>query len=391
MSGNTLVVPWRTLLVLCALSRALHGEESPRLALDIVAIERGNREASFGDDPQKFAATAVYKAAQKSGIDLQRPEHPLLVFRYDAGRLFYLFYNDVTNVPDGRYLIQRVKRTTVNYSPDGRSTTEVAYLVEAFKSAAGRSKRPDQHFGSYSLQGHERREIIKEFEVGLGEIPAVAEGEGWPFESGKLYRSIQPYGGEAGHYDRVTYQDSLRWTLRVSFDRHGNYELRCPELGIKLVRSLPIASPGDEEVTPGGAGATAQVEFDPSTMDIVLQPGRGALGIVVGETRLEDARRLLGEPQEVQRLSAAANHHFSQQITLNIPDGEAVHTLVTRPGFGGRTEKGIRHGDTRDKVREVYGAAIRGGGPTATYDGVIFWFDEEDRVNRIVILPFRRS
>jgi hypothetical protein len=216
-------------------------------------------------------------------------------------------------------------------------------------------------------------------------IPAVAQGGGWPFEPGKLYRSIQPYGGETGQYDRVTFQDSVRWTLRVSFDRHGNYELRCPELGIELVRTLPRAPGNNTDLPP------ARVEIDPATVEILLQEGRGALGVIVGETRLEDARRLLGEPQEVQRLSAAANHHFSQQITLNIPDGEAVNTLVTRPGFGGRTEKGIRHGDTRDKVREVYGAAIRGGGPTATYDGVIFWFDEEDRVNRIVILPSRRS
>lgn len=126
-------------------------------------------------------------------------------------------------------------------------------------------------------------------------------------------------------------------------------------------------------------------------MDIVLQEGRGALGIVVGETRLEDARRLLGEPQEVQRLKAAGNYHFARQITLHIPYGEPVKTLLTRPGFGGRTEKGIRHGDPRERVREAYGGAIRAGGETATFDGVIFWFDAEDRVNRIVILPSGRS
>ena len=361
--------------------------ENDALQLQIVPIKRGNRESSFGNDPERFASTAVFQAAQKSAIDLQRPEHPLLVFKYDAGRLFYLFYNDVVHVPEGRYLIQRVKRTTINHSSDGVSTSESAYLVEALKSAGGRSKRPDQHFGSYSLQGHERREIIKEFEVGLGEVAGVAEGAEWPFEPGKLFRRIQPYGAEAGHYDGVTFEQSVRWTLRVSFDRWGNCVVRCPELGIELVRTLP-AAPADDAAANApdvARGSDGNVENDPATVDVVLQEGVGALGVVVGETRLAEAQRQLGEPVDIERLKAAANYHFAQRITLNIPVDEPVNTLFTRPGFGGRTEKGIRHGDTLDRVQEVYGSPDRTTSATATFDGVIFWFDDENRVSKIVI------
>jgi hypothetical protein len=377
------------LLFVLFVPRESRGEEpeTQGLRLQIVPIERGNRESSFGNVPERFATTAVYKAAEKSGIDLRQPEHPLLVYRYDAGRLFYLFYNDVVNVPDGRYLIQRVKRTTINHSSDGESTSQVAYLVEALKSAGGRSKRPDQHFGSFSLQGYERREIIKEFDVGLGEIAGIAEGEEWPFEPGKLFHRIQNYGENADTFDRVKFQESVHWTIRVSFDRNGNYELSCPELGVELVRTLPPA-PGDDtgQDAPAVArGPDGKVEADPATVDVVLQEGVGALGVVVGETRLAEAQRQLGEPVDMERLKAAANYHFAQRITLNIPAEEPVNTLFTRPGFGGRTGKGVHHGDTRDKVRDVYGSPDRSTSATATFDGVIFWFDEGDRVSKIVI------
>jgi hypothetical protein len=173
----------------------------------------------------------------------------------------------------------------------------------------------------------------------------------------------------------------------VSFDRHGNYELRCPELGIELVRTLP---PGPSARTGAAVpGAAKQpegpTEIDPATTDIVLQEGEGTLGVVVGESRFDHAEQRLGEPLDVDRLHSASNHHFPQQITLNIPEGGPVQTIITRPRFGGRTARGIRHGDTRDKVHEVYGRSDRSGSGTATFDGVIFWFDERDRVNRIVI------
>ncbi len=360
--------------------------EGDALRLQIVPIDRGNRESSFGNVPDRFATTAVYKAAENSGIDLQQPEHPLLVFKYDGGRLFYLFYNDIVNVPDGRYLIQRVKRTTINRSSDGESTSQVAYLVEALKSAGGRSKRPDQHFGSFSLQGHERREIIKEFDVGLGEIAGIAEGEEWPFEPGKLFQRIQNYGEMADTFDRVKFQESVHWTVRVSFDRNGNYELRCPELGIELVRTWPAPVVNAAGNAPDMArGADTDVAIDPATTDVVLQEGVGALGVVVGETGLAEAQRQLGEPVDIERLKVAANYHFAQRISLNVPVDEPVNTLFTRPGFGGRTEKGVRHGDTRGRVQEVYGNPDRSTSGTATFDGVIFWFDAEDRVNKIVI------
>jgi len=168
-------------------------------------------------------------------------------------------------VPGERYLIQRAKRTTINHAFNGESTTQVAYLVEALKTIEGRSKRPDQHFGSFSLQGYERREIIKEFDVGIGEIPGIAEGDEWPFEPGKLFYRIQSYGENADRFGQVTFRDSVHWTIRVSFDRHGNYELRCPELGIKLVRTLPMVVPAEAE--PVAPDAAFQPDDKPDRRD----------------------------------------------------------------------------------------------------------------------------
>ena len=67
------------------------------LTLRLVPIRQGIRVSAFGDQPDRFRSTAVYQAANVSGVDLTNPSHPLVICSCDGRRMFYLFYNLVTD------------------------------------------------------------------------------------------------------------------------------------------------------------------------------------------------------------------------------------------------------------------------------------------------------
>lgn len=60
--------------------------------------------------------------------------------------------------------------------------------------------------------------------------------------------------------------------------------------------------------------------------------------------------------------------------------------------FGGRTAKGIGHGESRDRVEELYGTPSR---TTSTnllvYPGVLCFLDAQNRVNKMVLNESRAS
>jgi hypothetical protein len=218
--------------------------ESAVAALQVrpVMIERGNAESSFGNDPERFEQTEAFQAATALKVDLRNPAHPYFAFACRNNRLFYLFYNSVSNVPAGRYLIQRVKRTKINYRAGEPPVKSVDYQVEAMKTFNHQMKKPDQHYGLYSLHGFEKRVIRKEFEIGFGTVTGEKSSDTWPYDPGVLFQQIQPYSRRPGVYDRVVFEDSKIWTLTVTFDRFGNYEVLCDDLGINVARMLPLPS-----------------------------------------------------------------------------------------------------------------------------------------------------
>jgi hypothetical protein len=219
---------------------------SPRRAfqLRLVPIRQGNRESSFGDDPARFQATPLSRAAQLAEADIEPPSHPLFVHSVKKGRLFYLFYNDVDNAVGKQYLVQRIKKTIRNYSSAGDTSpqTRTTFLVEVSKVRRGGTIKPDQHFGVYHLGSFFRRHIVKQIEVGVGNIPGTVEGDTWPFERRRLFKKIQDYSPDPDVYDSVEYEASRTWTISVSFDRRGGYSIAVPELGIDAPATVPSSS-----------------------------------------------------------------------------------------------------------------------------------------------------
>jgi hypothetical protein len=356
--------------------------EPEPFALRLVPIVEGNRESSFGDDPSRWTQTPLARAAARCGIDVRSPGHPLVVQAYRNQRMFYMFYNTVQGAQgEQEYLIQRIRRTTKDYTgpDDHQPRTLVTHLVEAMKLRGG-TFRPDQHFGSFGLGTSYRREIVKECEIGFGTIEGIAEGPAWPFDAGRLFEVVQDQAVEPGLYDKVRFSASRTWKIVAWFDRGGNYGLQVPELGIDAPRKLPEA----QDAEPVDRLPDSLVQKEGREPPIVLEEGRGLLNLIIGESTTADIERTLGTPTQVDRASSAAhNYHFKQALTLNVYDQGALNTVTTRPGFTGKTSRGIGLGNSRQQVLERYGGDGRG--KLLSYPGVLFYFDARDRVERIVL------
>jgi hypothetical protein len=274
---------------------------------------------------------------------------------------------------DRPYVIQRIRRTERGWR---RGATEpevrVTYQVEVFKLRDGATKRPDQHHGSYSLQDQVRREIVKEYEIGFGEVPGLCEGTTWPFDPGRLFEYVYRYGDDPDVHDRVTFFASTRWTLTAALDAEGGWRVASPELGFDLPDRPP---PADAEV----AGADA---------DLVLEASRGVDDLEVGRATADAIRERFGEPLHVAApRGGKTNHHHADGLTFNIGADGRLNTIWTRSGFAGRTEEGIRHRDTRGRVIDRMGPPPGQDADAGSwrYDGVVFWFDDIHRVHKIVV------
>ncbi|MHC4224338.1 MAG: hypothetical protein ACYSX0_09110 [Planctomycetota bacterium] len=176
------------------------GEKATGPRLRLVEIRNG-----LG--PGKPEAQLV-RYARGVGLDVTEPEHPLVIHGFRDGRLFYVFYKTVENAfGDRPYLIQKIRRTerTWRSADDEKPSVKVTYQVEVFKTVAGRLKRADRHYGRYSLRELHRREVVKEYEIGFGEVPGACEGSRWPFDSGKLFVCIQPFGTAVGLFEKVRF------------------------------------------------------------------------------------------------------------------------------------------------------------------------------------------
>jgi hypothetical protein len=190
------------------------------------------------------------KQAAELGIDLEHPEHPLLVHSYRNGRLFYVFFKTVEQAEGAQaYLLQRIRKVERFYTSarDRNPKTQVTYLVEAFKLRDVGLKKADEHYASYGLSNWYKRDVVKEYEIGFGEIENIATGDAWPFESRILYKAVQPYGPDRTLYDRVQFTQSKKWTLDVTFDRLGQYSVRSEEFRFNAPSEMPAFAEGESQ------------------------------------------------------------------------------------------------------------------------------------------------
>lgn len=357
------------------------GETTDRPAPDVrlVHLLDGLRPMAPGDDPARVGETKTAKDAARYGLDLAKPANPLIAHAWSGGRLWYVFYKVTENAfGDRPYVIQRIRKTERTWAADDTKTPEekVTYQVEVFKTMAGTLKQPDQHHGDFGHQDAARREIVKEYEIGFGEVPGACEGRAWPFEAGTLFRMLQAYQTEAGLWDRVAFTAARKWSLTVTLGRDGRYSIVSPELGLDVPRTVPDAKLADPR----------PVE---ASKEIVLTPGTGPKGLTLGTSTPEDAAKTLGEPVETTAAGTKGNvnHSFRAAVTCNFDASGRLNTVITRAGFLGRTSNGVAHGMSRAKVMELLGApkGQRADAVQWTFPGMLVSFDGFDRVARIVV------
>jgi hypothetical protein len=357
---------------------ALAGAEEPVPAIRLVPLRDGLRGVAPGNDLARIGETETYKTALGDGVDLARPPHPIVAYRRGGERLYYIFYKTTENaLGDRPYLIQRIKKIERAWkTPDAPPEEKVTWQVEVFKTRGGELKSADQHYGSFGLNGNHRREIVKEYEIGFGEVPGMCEGRAWPFDAEKLYRMLQAYQEEEGIFGEVKFKSACKWTLTVAFDAAGGYSVRSPELGFDAPTDLPARS---QTLPPA----------DPASTGIVLVEGRGVEGVAIGESGRDALVRSLGAPLEDAPVGRGhTNLSFAGSVTVNLDPAGKVNTIFTRAGFAGRTVKGATHGMYRDEVAKLYGLPAKSESDAEEwrYDGVLFAFDGFDRLKRIVIL-----
>jgi len=349
----------------------------PALGLRLATLRDGMIEEAPKGDLQRFVETDAGKAAAKAGVDLFAKDRPLLVANYADGRLYHIFWKTLENAfGDRPFVVQRIKKTERTWTKGATAPeVKVTWQVEVFKTAGGALKRADQHFGSYGLRDAVRREIVKEYEIGFGAVPGVADGVEWPFDPDRLFELVQPYQENVGRYDEVVFTSSKKWSLTVSFAADGAWRVASPELGFDAPKKWP--DPRSAEPVP-----------DAKSKDVVLEPGKGLAGAIVGETAAGDLAKALGPAlEDVPTAGTSRLVSFGRSLTANTMDG-TLQTLRTRPGFAGKTADGIRHGMTRQEVAKIRGARAADARQWA-YDGLLVDFDAQDRVRRLVITAAR--
>lgn len=363
------------LLTAVAPSLPAQTEPSPRLRL--FPLADGLRRDAPGDDLRRIGETPLAKEAAKVGLDLAAPAHPLLVSACRDDRLFYVFYKVVEEAfGDRPWILQRIKKTERTWAePGAEPEVKETWQVEAFKTMAGTLKGADQHFGSFALRSAHRREVVKQYEIGFGEVPGRAEGVAWPFADDRLFEMLQPYGEDAALFEAVRFTASRTWTLTVAFDDTGKYTIRSDELGIDVPKQKLQAS-------------AARPTVDPASKAVVLAPGVGPKGIEVGVSTIAAVAAVLGAPlEDVPTTAGSRNLSYRGGLTCNFDGLGVLNTVMTRASFGGRTTQGVTHGMPRDQVRQKLGAPSDGGADSArwSWPGLGAEFDAEGRVVRLVV------
>ncbi|HEU4419417.1 MAG TPA: hypothetical protein VFT55_10790, partial [Planctomycetota bacterium] len=275
---------------------------------------------------------------------------------------------------DRPWVLQRIRKVERTWATAGAPPDEkVTWQVEAFKTQAGSLKSADQHFGSFALRDAHRREVVKEYEIGFGEIAGHAAGMTWPFAANTLFHMLQPYGDEPGLFEKVVFTNARRWTLTTSFGKDGTWSLVCPELGIDLPKKAPAAT---------------RPEPDAASKAIVLKIGEGVAAARLGASTSEEVGTVLGEVlEDVEMPGGGRNVSYRVGLTCNFDATGKLNTILTRSTFAGRTSNGVAHGASRADVKKKLGAPKAGADDAATwtYPGLLVTFDAFGNVTRLVL------
>lgn len=366
---------WSVLPVLLACAAAQ--EPQSRLpTIRLVPLADGLLDTAPQRDLSRHAESDLGKLSAQVGLDLLAPPHPLFAAKVADGRLFYVFFKTTENAFGERaWLLQRIRKIERTWGVDGGEPEEkTTFQIEAFKVMNGALKRPDQHHASFALRGAARREVVKEYEIGFGALPGKADGDAWPFASERLFEVIQPYQDAKGCFDDVVFTRATKWRLTAGWSADGTWHVTCPELGIDAPAALPDPTKADPAV-------------DAASRDVVLERGKGTVGARVGETKAVDLAAALGQAlEDVPTAKGSRGMSFPRSLSANIgPDG-VLHTLITRPGFAGRTDEGIRHRMTRAEVAKLLAPGDRAATAESwSFPGLIVDFDAGGRVRRLVV------
>jgi hypothetical protein len=344
--------------------------------LRLVPVLDGLRDDAPGGQFARLGETAFGKEAAKVGIDLAAPAHPLVVAAYQENRLFYLFYKATEEAFGERpWVLQRIRKVERTWrTADGKPDEKITWQVEAFKTQAGSLKSPDQHFGSFALRDAHRREIVKEYEIGFGEIPGQAAGATWPFAADKLFHMLQPYGEDRALYDKVVFSNAKRWTLTAKLGPDGSWRLQSPELAIDLPARAPTL-------------AEARPKPDPASKATVLKSGEGSGKVKVGVSTIAEVSAALGQPlEDVAMPTGNRNLSYRGGLTCNFAADGTLNTILTRVSFAGRTDRGIAHGTSRAEVQKLLGAPPGKQDAKAwSYPGLVVKFDAAGAVSQLVV------
>ncbi|MDJ0520786.1 MAG: hypothetical protein QNJ90_01790 [Planctomycetota bacterium] len=363
-----------TLLCLCWTSA--RGEPvTQQPVLRLLPLAEGVRDVlNRGGDAAALRKKDEYRRARAAGVDLANiTDDPVVAHGMRGGRLFYVFYKKLERAYGARqWIVQRIKRTERNWTAGASEPeTKVTYQVEAFKLFAGEQKRGDQHHGGYTLGERERREIVKEYEIGFADVPGTAEGDAWPWKASTLFEYLARYGPSRTLYDKVRFRNSLRWSLTVRLGRDDRYEVLSPELGIEVPKQA--TDPARTLPQPIAAGK-----------DLVLVRGSG----LAGAQDFDTCVRLAG-PIVQSRPAGKSNTNvmLAAGLMINRRSDGSVNTVQTRSGFAGATRAGIRVGSPRWAVLKAYGQPKDAKVSAAWwhYGDIGFWFDGLDRVGRIYV------
>ena len=351
----------------------LRSQTSAEYRVRLLPIAEGLRDGARNLPEQDPRKTEIYLTAAQYGVDLTKYRDKLVSHKCADGKLFSLYYTRLDNAfGDRPYVIQRLKMTKRSFDQKGKELPqETTYLVEAFKTKAGTIKGIDQHHGGYSLGNLGRREIVKELEIGYGEIPDICEGERWPFPAGHLYKKLLDYDEDPSMYEAVRFTNSVKYSLRVAFDDQDNYTIESPELEFKL----PEQSPRKDR---------ARVKKDPISRKLVLIAGKGGAGITFGSTGKDVQKRLGRHIEAVYESPTERLFSYHKDVTLKVKDKQ-ITAIYTQSSFTGKTKRGIRLGDKKSKVAKAYGKPSKIERYKWSYRGIVFRFDAFDRVRTISI------
>lgn len=353
------------------------GQQPAGITLHLAPQRPAFMAATFGNDLDKMRATDTYKTATRYGIDPFQDLFGYVAVRKRRAGWFYLFHNTVSSDPPCDYFVQRIHKRVSDYaSRDGEPKVSDLYLVEAFKNQGGQLKRPDQHYGSFSLRNFERRLIEKTIEIGE---PArdddQQESAPWPYDSGKLAFTIQPYDASRDRYDAVRFRRSVAWTLRVELDATGQFRLQASELGIDIDRQAPLLPP-------------AALVIDEYPQHIQLTPGVGIQRLPIGITE-DDAIRLAGAPIRIIVSGSSRILRYDSGLSLVFGVAKRLIAIEARAPFPGKTSAGIRLGSDRQAVAKAHGTPLEQGDAFDQYNGLRVAYDGNGKVRSLNI--FRKQ